>query len=54
MVDPHPSAADLELFVDLYDAAHESGLQPILIGAGAIQLSVVGRWRARLERRTRD
>lgn len=54
MVDQRPSDADLALFVDLYDAAHESGLQPILIGAGAIQLSDAGHWSARLERRTRD
>jgi hypothetical protein len=38
MADLPYTAADLELFADLYQAAQDIGLDPCLIGAGAIQI----------------
>ncbi len=45
---------DLDLFVDLDHAARATGLEPCLIGAGAIQLGPDLRWNVRLARRTND
>ncbi len=45
---------DLCLFVDLDRAARATGLEPCLIGAGAIQLGPDLHWNVRLARRTRD
>ncbi len=48
------TAADLELFADLYQAAEDIGLAPCLIGAGAIQIGGASAWEVRLARRTLD
>lgn len=45
---------DLELFIDLDRAAREIGLDPCLIGAGAVQLGADLTWRVRLARTTKD
>jgi predicted nucleotidyltransferase len=54
MNDPGYTPEDLELFADLDQAARTIGLEPCLIGAGAIQLGPDLRWRVRLARKTRD
>ena len=54
MSEPTYSSEDIALFTDLYEAAGSLGLAPCLIGAGAIQLRGDGRWRIRLDRRTKD
>lgn len=52
MADLPYTAADLEPFADLYQAADDVGLAPCLIGAGAIRIGGDSGWEVRLDRRT--
>lgn len=54
MPEPAYTSQDLALFTDLARAAEAVGVEPCLIGAGAIQLGLDRQWTVRLTRMTHD